>query len=82
MWAYIAHRNWKRVCDPHREINYDIVKEFYANAIKLIDETVAYMYQTYVRGQTILFGRTPLMSSWGTATASVGGEVLLQATHV
>ncbi|XP_058751981.1 uncharacterized protein LOC131625103 [Vicia villosa] len=35
LWSYFEHRNWDRVFEPYTEINMDIVREFYANAIKL-----------------------------------------------
>src|SRR3954467_13004639 len=40
MWDVLENRNWERVFAPHTVIDYDIVKEFYANAIKTTDESV------------------------------------------
>ncbi|XP_058782159.1 uncharacterized protein LOC131659742 [Vicia villosa] len=53
MWDFLENRNWQRVFEPHTVIDYDIVKEFYANAIKTTDESVAYTYQSYGEDQSL-----------------------------
>src|SRR4051812_14386112 len=60
MWDYLENKNWQSVFEPHTIIDYDILKEFYANAIKTTDESVAYTYQSYVRGKTVEFDRASI----------------------
>src|SRR4051812_15063605 len=65
MWGFLENRNWERVFEPHTVIDYDIVKEFYANALKTTDESVAYSYQSYVRGKTVAFDRESISEFLG-----------------
>src|SRR3954471_17247365 len=34
LWGFLEERNWEKVFEPHTVIDYDIVKESYANALK------------------------------------------------
>lgn len=54
--ANFERRKWSKICEPELEINYDILHEFYANALQL-EEGVAYHYQTRVRRKIITFSR-------------------------
>lgn len=54
--ANFERRKWNKICEPEPEINYDIVREFYANALQL-EEGVAFHYQTRVRGKIISLSR-------------------------
>ncbi|XP_058734008.1 uncharacterized protein LOC131605698, partial [Vicia villosa] len=65
LWGFLEERNWEKVFEPHTVIDYDIVKEFYANAIKTTDESVAYSYQSYVRGKTVAFDRESISEFLG-----------------
>lgn len=57
-------RRWSKLCKPEPEINYDIVREFYANAIHL-EEGAAFHYQTRVRGRIISFSRDAINACLG-----------------
>jgi hypothetical protein len=57
-------RKWGKICEPEAEINYDIVREFYANVLQL-EEGVAYHYQTRVRGKIIAFNRDAINTYLG-----------------
>jgi hypothetical protein len=57
-------RKWNKFCEPEPEINYDIVCEFYANALHL-EEGVAFNYQTRVRGKIISFSRDAIITNFG-----------------
>ncbi|KAI5385495.1 hypothetical protein KIW84_072191 [Lathyrus oleraceus] len=57
-------RKWTKLCEPEATINYDIVREFYANAMHQ-EEGVAFNYQTRVRGRIISFGRDVINSYLG-----------------
>lgn len=57
-------RRWTKLCEPEAAINYDIVREFYANAMHL-EEGIAFSYQTRVRGRIISFGRDAINSYLG-----------------
>lgn len=57
-------RKWNKICEPDPEINYDIVREFYANALQL-EEGMAFHYQTRVRGKIISFNRDAINAYLG-----------------
>lgn len=57
-------RKWNKICELEPEINYDIVREFYANALQL-EEGVAFHYQTRVRGKIISFNRDAINAYLG-----------------
>lgn len=57
-------RRWSKLCEPESAINYDIVREFYANALHL-EEGVTFHYQTRVRGKIISFGRDAINTYLG-----------------
>lgn len=66
-WKIVANfekRKWGKNCEPEAKINYDIVREFYANALQL-EEAVAYHYQTRVRGKIIAFNRDAINTYLG-----------------
>ncbi|KAK2445378.1 hypothetical protein QL285_016318 [Trifolium repens] len=52
----IEERNWGVLACPIDDINFDLVKEFYANAMPLDDEDPV-SFKTTVRGQEIRFDR-------------------------
>ncbi|KAK2366082.1 hypothetical protein QL285_079505 [Trifolium repens] len=52
----IEERNWGVLACPIEDINFDLVKEFYANDIPLDDEDPV-SFKTMVRGQEIRFDR-------------------------
>ncbi|XP_058724813.1 uncharacterized protein LOC131596225 [Vicia villosa] len=87
LWSYFEHRKWDRVFDPYKEVNMDIVREFYANAIKLTPYTIAYNYETFVRGHTIRFDRQAVSEFLGNPLELPEGEKcyyrkhLLKTTH-
>lgn len=62
--ANFEKRKWGKICEPEAEINYDIVREFYANALQL-EEGVAYHYQTRVKGKSITFNRDEINTYLG-----------------
>ena len=62
--ANFERRRWMKLCEPEAAINYDIVREFYANAMHQ-EEGVAFNYQTRVRGRIISFGRDAINSYLG-----------------
>src|SRR4051812_2892161 len=74
LWSYFEHKNWGRVFKPYTEINMDIVREFYANALKLTPKTVAYNYETFVRGHTIRFDRQTISEFLGNPLELPEGE--------
>jgi hypothetical protein len=51
-------------CEPEAAINYDIVREFYANAMHQ-EEGTAFIYQSRVRGRIVSFGRDTINSYLG-----------------
>lgn len=57
-------RRWMKLCEPEAAINYDIVREFYANAMHQ-EEGVAFIYRTRVRGKIVSFGRDAINSYLG-----------------
>lgn len=63
LMANFEIRKWNKICEPEPEINYDIVREFYANALQL-EEGVAFHYQTRVRGKIISFSRDAITPIW------------------
>lgn len=62
--ANFERRKWSKICEPEPEINYDIVREFYANALQL-EEGVAYHYQNRVRGKIIIFSKDAINAYLG-----------------
>jgi hypothetical protein len=69
----IEDRKWHKLCELEREINYDIVREFYANAIQ-VEEGRAYHYKTQVRGKVIIFNRDALNNFLGNPLTLREGE--------
>src|SRR3954469_12009624 len=62
--SIIEGRKWGKLCEPVRDINYDIVREFYANALQ-VEEGRAYHYRTKVRGKIIVFNRDAINNFLG-----------------
>ncbi|GAU23987.1 hypothetical protein TSUD_327880 [Trifolium subterraneum] len=52
----IEERNWEDLARPTNDINFDLVREFYANAMPLDDEDPV-TFKTMVRGREIRFDR-------------------------
>ncbi|KAL5056471.1 hypothetical protein RYX36_037153, partial [Vicia faba] len=48
-------RKWGVLLNPPTELNFDIIREFYANAIPI--EDVRYSYYSFVRGRVVSFDR-------------------------
>ena len=53
--AIIQKRKWEQLVAPHPQINTEIVREFYANAMPLEGE--AFSFKTMTRGRVINFDR-------------------------
>lgn len=51
----INERGWGRLVDPVSRVNYDAVREFYANAVSREGEP--FRYQSFVRGKMVSFDR-------------------------
>lgn len=49
----IEKRKWQKLCTPPTNLNYEIVREFYANAIPV--EYLPYSFMTMVRRREISF---------------------------
>lgn len=53
----LIDQKWEKLCNPFTEINAHLVREFYANALPLNPHTDFFTYETFVRGQKIVFDR-------------------------
>lgn len=62
--ATFERRRWMKLCEPEAAINYDIVREFYANAMHQ-EEGTTFIYQSRVRGRIVSFGRDAINSYLG-----------------
>jgi hypothetical protein len=60
----IDNRHWGKLTNPTKKINFDLVREFYANAIPLDNEDPV-TFRTYVRGNEIKFDRDTINSFLG-----------------
>jgi hypothetical protein len=60
----IDSRNWGKLANLTKKINFDLVREFYANAIPLDNEDPV-TFRTYVRGNEIKFDRDTINSFLG-----------------
>jgi len=50
-------QGWARLFQPDTNLNVDLVREFYANALPENPHTDPFTFETYVRGRTIWFDR-------------------------
>lgn len=66
-----------KLCEPEAAINYDIIREFYANAMHQ-EEGVAFIYRTMVRGKLVSFGRDAINSYLGNPLTLGENETLRQ----
>lgn len=53
----LLDQGWERLLQPLTDINAELVREFYANAL-LENLTDPFTFETFVRGRTIRFGKT------------------------
>src|SRR3954469_494732 len=68
----IAERHWEALISPDTQINADLVREFYANAIPI--EGRVYTYTSYVRGRGISFSRDAINNFLGRPSPRAAGE--------
>jgi len=64
----LTDRKWHKLLSPPTQIDSDIVKEFYANAMPDCDKkdmNDRFSYTTFVRGKTILFDRETINTYLG-----------------
>ena len=73
MVAAFERRRWMKLCEPEAAVNYDIVREFYANAMHR-EEGTAFIYRTRVRGKIVSFGRDDINSYLGNPLTLGEGE--------
>jgi hypothetical protein len=56
----LKNQGWDRVCNPITDLNAELVREFYANALPENPLTDPFPYETVVRGRTISFDRAAI----------------------
>ena len=54
IWRKIEQRGWQLLTSPEGKINGNLIKEFYANAVRE-DKTKAPTFKSYVRGREVDF---------------------------
>lgn len=71
--AAFERRRWMKLCEPEAAINYDIVREFYANAMHR-EEGTTFIYRSRVRGKIVSFRRDDINSYLGNPLTLGEGE--------
>jgi hypothetical protein len=76
----IENRGWETLINPPSRLNYDLVREFYANAIPIEDEAVS--FKTWVRGVNIRFDRDAINNYLGKPSTLPSDELCEFSKHV
>ncbi|KAL5063787.1 hypothetical protein RYX36_025524, partial [Vicia faba] len=76
----LEKRKWETLLTPPTELNYDLVHEFYANALPI--EGVCYTFCSFVRGRAMSFARDEISQYFGNPLTLQRGEIYAYQNRV